>query len=79
MTTLLPPGCHYNVRFIIYCLEDPPLFLDAVASLVLTPVSNSLTGLLNKIQALSLAVACMLHSYWLTQSLLQKNILEDTR
>ena len=30
-------------------------------------------------RAFSLAVAFMLHSYWLTQYLLQQNILEDSR
>ena len=37
-------------------------FIDAVASQVLAPVSYRLT----KIKASSLAVACMLYSYWLT-------------
>ena len=40
-------------------------FLDLVASLVLTHVSNLGAHRLTKIQALSLEVACMLHSYWL--------------
>ena len=42
--------------------------LHAVACLALAPVSNSQDHKLTKIQAFSLAVACILHSYWLTQS-----------
>ena len=47
-----------------------------------SPVSNSLADKAHKptkIQAFSLAVARMLHSYWLTQSLLLQNILDDSR
>ena len=62
----------YLSSFVCF-LESIFVFLDAVAYLVLTHVSNSQQGSeaqrLTKIEAFSMAVACMLHSYWLTKSL----------
>ena len=74
-----PPACHglkcvaRNTLYksvilerFAFKLRDLVVFLDAVASQV-----DMLTGSLTKIQAFSLPVACMLHCYLLTQSLLQ--------
>ena len=52
-------------------LQSGTTFLDVEVSLVLPLVSNSQAKRLTKIQAFSLAISCMLHSYWLLFPLLQ--------
>ena len=65
------PPHQYSGRWLIICLrsyflESIEVFLDALAYLVLTHVSNSQT---DRLTAFSMAGACMLHFYLLTQSL----------